>query len=78
MFLETISYFPLVYWMLGKITSVDDLLRAGINKASHLVVVNRENAKDKQTEEVLGDSETIVAVQTIFKYVPYAQSGNKV
>ena len=51
------------------IFSVDDLLRAGINKASHLVVVNRENSSDKQCEEVLGDSETIVAVQTIFKYV---------
>ena len=51
------------------ISSVDDLLKAGINKASHLVVVNRENSMDKQCEEVLGDSETIVAVQTIFKYV---------
>lgn len=72
MFLETISYFPLVYWMQGKITSVDDLLRAGINKASHLVVVNREKTKQEQSEEVLGDAETIVAVQTIFKLFPNA------
>lgn len=46
---------------------VDDLLLAGINKASHLVVVNRDSDSDYGGEEVLADSETIVAVQTIFK-----------
>ncbi|ESO82923.1 hypothetical protein LOTGIDRAFT_91677, partial [Lottia gigantea] len=71
LFLETISQFPLVYWMKGKISSVDDLLKAGINKASHLVVVNKDKAH-KQGEETLADSETIVAVQTIFRLFPNA------
>ncbi|KAL4216992.1 potassium channel [Mactra antiquata] len=71
MFLETMSFFPLVYWMKGKITSVDDLLKAGINKASHLVVVNKEQV-DENCEDTLADSETIVAVQTIFKLFPNA------
>ncbi|KAK6167603.1 hypothetical protein SNE40_021590 [Patella caerulea] len=70
-FLETIAQFPLVYWMKGKISSVDDLLRGGINKASHLVVVNKEKHQ-KQGEETLSDSETIVAVQTIFRLFPNA------
>ncbi|XP_052763333.1 potassium channel subfamily T member 2-like isoform X2 [Mya arenaria] len=70
-FQETISYFPLVYWMLGSISSVDDLLKAGINKASHLVVVNKEQSEN-ESEDTLADSETIVAVQTIFKLFPNA------
>lgn len=61
---------PWLTWACSNFSSsVDDLLRAGINKASHLVVVNREKTKQEQSEEVLGDAETIVAVQTIFKYV---------
>ncbi|KAL3891793.1 hypothetical protein ACJMK2_004040 [Sinanodonta woodiana] len=69
MFLEAISHFPLVYWMIGKITSVDDLLKAGINKASHLVIVNRETSSTNN-EDYLVDAETIVAVQTISKLFP--------
>ncbi|KAL3891795.1 hypothetical protein ACJMK2_004042, partial [Sinanodonta woodiana] len=68
-FLEAISHFPLVYWMKGKITSVDDLLKAGINKASHLVIVNRETSSTNN-EDYLVDAETIVAVQTISKLFP--------
>ncbi|XP_060589732.1 potassium channel subfamily T member 2-like isoform X4 [Ruditapes philippinarum] len=71
MFLETMSFFPLVYWMKGNIKSVDDLLKAGINKASHLVVVNKEEG-DIECEDTLADAETIVAVQTIFKLFPNA------
>ncbi|KAK3610092.1 hypothetical protein CHS0354_032187 [Potamilus streckersoni] len=68
-FLEAISHFPHVYWMIGKITSVDDLLKAGINKASHLVIVNRETSSTNN-EDYLVDAETIVAVQTISKLFP--------
>ncbi|KAL5013854.1 hypothetical protein ScPMuIL_008124 [Solemya velum] len=71
MFLETIAYFPLVYWMKGSLLSVDDLLRAGINKASHLVIVNRERMEDA-FEESMADSETVVAIQTILKLFPNA------
>lgn len=70
-FLETICYFPLVYWMIGSIESLDDLLRAGINLADNIVVVNKEssNAGD---EDTLADCNTILAVQTIFRLFPSA------
>jgi len=68
LFLDTIAQFPLVYYMIGCIRRVDDLLVAGINKASHLVVVNRDT--DVGEEEILADSETIVTVQTILKLFP--------
>ncbi|CAL1536466.1 unnamed protein product [Lymnaea stagnalis] len=70
LFLDTIAQFPLVYYMIGRIQNVDDLLVAGINKASHLVVVNRDSDSDYGGEEILADSETIVAVQTIFRLFP--------
>ena len=50
-------------------SSLDDLLKAGINKASHLVVVNREAEQNMAGEETLADSETILAVQTVFRCV---------
>ncbi|XP_070208431.1 potassium channel subfamily T member 2-like isoform X2 [Littorina saxatilis] len=71
-FLDTIAQFPLVYWMKGSITSLDDMLRAGINKASHLVVVNRESNQNMAGEETLADAETIIAVQTVFRMFPNA------
>ena len=51
------------------VSSLDDMLRAGINKASHLVVVNRESHENMTGEETLADSETIIAVQTVFRYM---------
>ncbi|XP_021366238.1 potassium channel subfamily T member 2-like [Mizuhopecten yessoensis] len=69
LFLETIGHFPLVYWIQGKITSIDDLILAGIHKVSHLVIVNHET-KSKEMEKTMVDSESIVAVQTILKLFP--------
>ncbi|XP_033726603.1 potassium channel subfamily T member 2-like isoform X2 [Pecten maximus] len=71
LFLETIAKFPMVYWMKGSL-NVDDLLVAGIQKSSHLVVTNRECKDTVETENVLVDSETIVAVQTVSKLFPNA------
>ncbi|KAK3087945.1 hypothetical protein FSP39_012694 [Pinctada imbricata] len=68
-FLETIAQFPMVYWMKGKMKNIDDLIRAGITKSSHVVVVNRSSNMD--VEEVLVDSDTIVAVQMVFKLFPH-------
>jgi len=47
--------------------SLDDLLLAGINLADNIVIVNKEssNAGD---EETLSDCNTIVAVQSIFRF----------
>jgi len=47
--------------------SLDDLLLAGINLADNIVIVNKEtsNAGD---EDTLSDCNTIVAVQSIFRF----------
>ncbi|XP_048780115.2 potassium channel subfamily T member 2-like isoform X2 [Ostrea edulis] len=68
MYVDSLAHFPMVYWMKGNIKNVDDLLRAGINKASHLVIVNRSSNQAK--EVVLTDADTIVTVQSIFKLFP--------
>lgn len=54
--------------MLGSIDCLDDLLRAGITLAENVVVVNKELSNSAE-EDSLADCNTIVAVQTMFKYV---------
>ncbi|XP_041370512.1 potassium channel subfamily T member 2-like isoform X2 [Gigantopelta aegis] len=70
-FLETICFFPMVYWMKGSIDRLDDLLRAGINQADNVVVVNKESSNALE-EETLADCNTIISVQTIFRLFPNA------
>ncbi|XP_070209297.1 potassium channel subfamily T member 2-like isoform X2 [Littorina saxatilis] len=70
MFLETIAHFPLVYWMKGRLKSLDDLLKAGIRKALHLVISNIGAAHGTGTEERWEDAETIVRVQKITRLFP--------
>ncbi|KAJ2954350.1 hypothetical protein O0L34_g2609 [Tuta absoluta] len=72
-FLDAISYFPLVYWMMGSIDCLDDLLRAGITLAENVVVVNKELSNSAE-EDSLADCNTIVAVQTMFKFFPSIKS----
>lgn len=50
------------------IFSLDDLLRAGITLAENVVVVNKELSNSAE-EDTLADCNTIVAVQTMFKWV---------
>lgn len=54
--------------MLGSIDCLDDLLRGGIILAENVVVVNKEISNSAE-EDTLGDCNTIVAVQTMFKWV---------
>ncbi|XP_076336746.1 potassium channel subfamily T member 2-like isoform X3 [Tachypleus tridentatus] len=68
-FLHAISWFPLVYWMQGSIDYLDDLLKAGINLAESVVVVNKESSNSAE-EDHLADCNTIVAVQTMFRLFP--------
>ncbi|PVD22217.1 hypothetical protein C0Q70_18023 [Pomacea canaliculata] len=70
-FLEMMCFFPLIYWMTGSIDCLDDLLRAGINVAENVVIVNKE-ASNSAEEDTLSDCNTIVAVQTIFRLFPKA------
>ncbi|XP_026831366.1 potassium channel subfamily T member 2 isoform X11 [Ooceraea biroi] len=72
-FLDAVSYFPLVYWMRGSIDCLDDLLRAGITLAENVVVVNKE-LNNSAEEDTLADCNTIVAVQTMFKFFPSIKS----
>lgn len=53
--------------MLGSIDCLDDLLRGGITLAENVVVVNKEISNSAE-EDTLGDCNTIVAVQTMFKW----------
>ncbi|GMT31709.1 hypothetical protein PFISCL1PPCAC_23006, partial [Pristionchus fissidentatus] len=74
-FLDAISYFPLVYWIQGKISShyrfspfsIDNLLRAGICRAEQVIVVKETAAI---AEEHSADCDTIVTVQKIHKMFP--------
>ena len=50
---------------------LDDLLRAGINQADNVVIVNKE-VNNSLEEDTLADCNTIVAVQTIFRLFPNA------
>ncbi|XP_035706389.1 potassium channel subfamily T member 2-like isoform X3 [Folsomia candida] len=69
-FLDAISHFPMIYWMLGSIDCLDDLLRAGITLAESVVVVNKELSNSAE-EDSLSDCNTIVAVQTMFRFFPH-------
>jgi len=49
-------------------SSLDDLLLAGINLADNIVIVNKESSNAGE-EDTLSDCNTIVAVQSIFRYL---------
>ncbi|ESO05295.1 hypothetical protein HELRODRAFT_111253 [Helobdella robusta] len=70
-FLETMSHFPMVYWMIGTIENLDDLIQAGIHKAYCVVVANKESSNAGK-EDTLSDCNTIVAVQSMFRLFPNA------
>ncbi|XP_066536824.1 potassium channel subfamily T member 2 [Hoplias malabaricus] len=65
-FLETICWFPMVYYMVGSIDSLDDLLRCGVSFAVNMVVVDKESTMSAK-EEYMADAKTIVNVQTLFR-----------
>lgn len=69
-FLDAVSHFPMIYWFLGSIDCLDDLLRAGITLAESVVVVNKELSNSAE-EDTLSDCNTIVAVQTMFRFFPH-------
>ncbi|XP_071947875.1 potassium channel subfamily T member 2-like [Antedon mediterranea] len=68
-FLECISSFPMVYFMIGLLESLDDLLRAGILQSDTIVVVDRESSKLAE-EDYMADANQVVAVQTMFRLFP--------
>ncbi|KAJ1352345.1 hypothetical protein KIN20_008663 [Parelaphostrongylus tenuis] len=66
-FLDAISYFPGIFWMQGKISVLDNLLRAGVSRAEHVIVV-KETAS--LAEEHFADCSTIITVQKIHRMFP--------
>lgn len=62
--ISLISWSWVIKWVI--LFSLDDLLRAGINVAENVVVVNKE-LNNSAEEDTLSDCNTIVAVQTMFK-----------
>ncbi|XP_063714378.1 potassium channel subfamily T member 2-like isoform X8 [Symsagittifera roscoffensis] len=68
-FLEAMTCYPMVYYALGNIERLDDVLRAGICRAEAVVIVGKESSKTAK-EEYMADSQTIVAVQTLCKLFP--------
>lgn len=68
-FIDSISWFPMIYWMQGSLDNMDDLIKSGINLADSVVVVNKETTNSIE-EDYLADCNTITAVQTMFKLFP--------
>ncbi|XP_059840695.1 potassium channel subfamily T member 2 isoform X2 [Hypanus sabinus] len=65
-FLEAICWFPMVYFMVGSIDNLDDLLRCGVTFAANMVVVDKESTMSAE-EDYMADAKTIVNVQTLFR-----------
>ncbi|BFZ11115.1 hypothetical protein BsWGS_14154 [Bradybaena similaris] len=69
LFQHTIANFPLVFWMQGTLSNLEDLLVAGVHKAMHLVISHIET--DPGGDENLSDAETIITVQKISRLFPH-------
>ncbi|XP_071480068.1 potassium channel subfamily T member 2-like [Diadema antillarum] len=69
-FLECIAAFPMVYYMIGNIDVLDDILRAGILQSDTVVVVDKESSKLAE-EDYMADANQIVAAQYLFKLFPH-------
>uniref|UniRef100_A0A4W3K5T2 Potassium sodium-activated channel subfamily T member 2 n=1 Tax=Callorhinchus milii TaxID=7868 RepID=A0A4W3K5T2_CALMI len=65
-FLEAICWFPMVYYMVGSIDNLDDLLRCGVTFAANMVVVDKESTMSAE-EDYMADAKTMVNVQTLFR-----------
>ncbi|CAD5111556.1 DgyrCDS858 [Dimorphilus gyrociliatus] len=70
-FLDTICYLPMVYWIMGSMDNLDNLLKSGINLANNVIVSSKESS-NAQDEDTLSDCNTIVAVQTMHRLFPKA------
>uniref|UniRef100_A0A4W5QBC9 RCK N-terminal domain-containing protein n=1 Tax=Hucho hucho TaxID=62062 RepID=A0A4W5QBC9_9TELE len=68
-FLEAVCGFPMVYYMVGSIDNLDDLLRCGVSFAANMVVVDKESTMSAE-EDYMADAKTIVNVQTLFRWTP--------
>ncbi|XP_065124179.1 potassium channel subfamily T member 2 [Paramisgurnus dabryanus] len=65
-FLETVCWFPMIYYLVGSIDNLDNLLRCGVSFAANMVVVDKESTMSAK-EDYMADAKTIVNVQTLFR-----------
>ncbi|PFX29727.1 Potassium channel subfamily T member 1 [Stylophora pistillata] len=65
-FLMAVCHFPMLYYILGNINSLDDLLKAGCLHADSIVVVGHRSDGQMYDEEHMADASTIVEVQSIY------------
>uniref|UniRef100_A0AAF5CZ71 Potassium channel domain-containing protein n=1 Tax=Strongyloides stercoralis TaxID=6248 RepID=A0AAF5CZ71_STRER len=66
-FLDAISWFPMIYWMHGKISNLENLLKAGVCNANSIIVIKEGSTN---VEEHLADCSTIITVQKIHRMFP--------
>ena len=57
----------MIYWMQGKISSLENLLKAGICLATHVILV-KETANLTE-DSTLADCTAIITVQKIHRFV---------
>lgn len=71
-FLMAVAHFPMLYYMIGTINSLDDLLKAGCLHADSIVVVGYRSHGQVYDEDHMADASTIVDVQSIYRCFPRA------
>ena len=69
--MKILRSFPFVYWYHGSINNLDDLLKIGINEVEYLIIVGKETLS--QEDHGLQDSETILSVQYLFRFLLYKE-----
>ncbi|XP_019852945.1 PREDICTED: potassium channel subfamily T member 2-like [Amphimedon queenslandica] len=72
-FISTISQLPMIYFMVGSISSTSDLLRAGIMVAESLVVFSSNKMRQSDEGEHLADAEHITAIEKIARLFPHVK-----
>ncbi|CAF1054179.1 unnamed protein product, partial [Brachionus calyciflorus] len=68
-FLESISCFPLVYWIQGTINNISTILKAGVMDSDTVVVVSPEKNTHIH-DDSLTDCSNIVSVQNLYRLFP--------
>ncbi|XP_075252728.1 potassium channel subfamily T member 2-like isoform X4 [Convolutriloba macropyga] len=68
-FLAAISYYPLVYYCIGRMETLNDLIRAGVTQAETLVIVDKESSKFAE-ESYMADSGSVVNVYYLSRMFP--------
>ncbi|XP_068724952.1 potassium channel subfamily T member 2-like isoform X3 [Montipora capricornis] len=71
-FLLAVCHFPMLYYMIGTINSLDDLIKAGCLHADSIVVVGYRSHGQIYDEDHMADANTIVDVQSIYRCFPRA------